>query len=547
MGKRVLKKSSSDQSKPKPRPESSRREIKSHLPSFLPPGSGFAGPGPGLAVPPSPAPRAPSPSRMRLGEKRFLLLIKYPRGGGGCFAKSGVCTQKHTLLSLLLQKKIPPKAARNTTPSSLPQISVPGLRLLLPLGHAEEAGDPIQSHLVRRRKCRLPTRRSPAAAEGRAAEGRGGSPGAEGTSSPPPPLHSRRQRLSGRRRGPLPCPSSAGQRRLLLRRLLHGVSRRPATEASGGDRARHSSPLRPPPPLRFAPRRKTRDGDRAWTIPGAAAGLPASPAQQPQPAPPLPALPRRGRGGHRRRARPRRSAPPAEGRAPIGAAACPSGRRGAVPGWALVARGGTAAIERRLGWRRCGQPLRGLVGNLLPPARPRPFSPALHGGAGPSAGEPPPLTAAPPRGAPLWRLPPFEGRGDQCAASSAARVPGLVPGRRSRLRPSRARIGASRAPRWGRVPVGAPPARCRAARGAGRGSVRRIARPVRRGLLPCAAPRTVRAAREAAALSGQPKLTYAARCCHLQGSSEQAQVVSRVSEGPALGCCSAALCAPVFS
>lgn len=51
----------------------------------------------------------------------------------------------------------------------LPQISALRLLRLLPLGRAEEAGDPIQSHLVRQRKCHFHTRRSPAAAGGEAA------------------------------------------------------------------------------------------------------------------------------------------------------------------------------------------------------------------------------------------------------------------------------------------------------------------------------------------------------------------------------------------
>lgn len=100
----------------------------------------------------------------------------------------------------------------------------------------------------------------------------------------------------------------------------------PRTKTGGGGRARQSSPLRPPPRLRLTPRRTTRDGASAWTIPGAAAGLPASAAAPPSalpsfsaaagPPPPRPHWCRRpsvtaaaapGRAGARRVVKRRRS------------------------------------------------------------------------------------------------------------------------------------------------------------------------------------------------------------------------------------------------
>lgn len=194
-------------------------------------------------------------------------------------------------------------AAHNTTP--LPQISAP--RLLLPLVRAEEAGDPIQSHLVRKRKCHFHTRRSPAAAGGEA------SPNAEGTSSLPPPLHSRRQRLSGRRRGPLPCPSPPGERapprRLLLRRLLLGVSRRPAPKQAAG------AALASPAPSTRRRGSGSLQGEQHVTAP--VRGPSPEPPPGSRPAPPLrpPPCPHSARPRGRRR------------RAPIGAAARPSRRR----------------------------------------------------------------------------------------------------------------------------------------------------------------------------------------------------------------------------
>lgn len=242
----------------------------------------------------------------------------------------------------------PPPSPKKEKAPPLPQISAPRLLRLLPLVRAEEAGDPIQSHLVRQRKCHFHTRRSPAAAGGEA-----GSPSAEGTSSLPPPLHSRRQRLSGRRRGPLPCPRPAGERapprRLPLRRLLHGVSRRPAPKQAAAGTAlaspapsarrrrrgsgslrgeqhvtapvRGPSPEPPPPPPGSRPAQRrgpaARPGaPRPPRLPSfsaaagaATAGPGPAPHRPPGAAPPLVPPPvRHGGGGGRRPARLRRGA-----------------------------------------------------------------------------------------------------------------------------------------------------------------------------------------------------------------------------------------------